>query len=236
MSMREAIVLAGGLGTRLRSAVPDLPKCMAPVNGRPFLSYLLDYFQSQGIRRYIFSVGYRHEVIVDFIRDQYKALDAVFSIEQEPLGTGGGIFLSMQQAREAQVLVLNGDTFFRVDVETLSAFHVEKEAECTLALKSMSGFDRYGVVETDDSGCIRDFLEKKPYKQGLINGGVYAIQRDRFLQRNYPAVFSFEMEYLEQVVTEGCLYGQVQEGYFIDIGIPEDYKKAQADFTRFDRL
>lgn len=234
--MREAIVLAGGLGTRLRSAVPDLPKCMAPVNGRPFLSYLIDYFQGQGINRYIFSVGYRHEVIVDYIRKEYPSLNASFSIEEQPLGTGGGIYLSLQQARQSQVLILNGDTLFKVDVDELLSFHLQHPAECSLALKPMTDFDRYGVVETDASGCVRQFLEKKPYQQGNINGGVYAINRERFLERAFPSVFSFEKEYLEKAVTENCLFGQVQKGYFIDIGIPEDYQKAQLDFARFEEL
>lgn len=236
MPVREAIVLAGGLGTRLRSAVPDLPKCMAPVNGRPFVDYLLQHFYTQGINRFLLSVGYKHEVIRSFFDNATLPFDIEYVVEEEPLGTGGGIRLAMTKARDAQVLVLNGDTFFKIDINRFSAFHVASNAECSLALKPMKNFSRYGVVEVDHSGCIQSFREKQPYNEGSINGGIYLLSRDRFLARNLPAKFSLESDYFEKAVHEHCLYAQAQDRYFIDIGIPDDYLKVQQDFLHFDQL
>ena len=229
----EAIVLAGGLGTRLRSAVPELPKCMAPVAGRPFLAYVIDYFQQHGITRFIFSVGYKHEIIEEFLRKEYVDLDYTCSVEHEPLGTGGAILKSCELVHERDILVLNGDTFFRIDTGRLAEFHEQHEAECTLCLKQMTNTDRYGVVRTDESGKITSFLEKKFYEVSVINGGVYALNVDLFLQETFPEKFSFEKDYFEKYYAEKRIYGQLHDGYFIDIGIPEDYARAQTDFNKY---
>ena len=234
--IRQAIILAGGLGTRLRSAVPDLPKCMAPVAGRPFLSYVIDYLQEQGIEKFIFALGYKSEDFEVFLRTKLPAdpakggeLRCQLSIEAEPLGTGGAIRLACQKATEGTVLVLNGDTFFGIHADELSAFHEQQKADCTLCLKPMENFDRYGVVELNSDGSIRHFREKQFYEAGLINGGVYALDRARFLSASLPEKFSFEKDYLEKQAPHGRLYGLVQNGYFIDIGIPEDYERAQKE-------
>src|SRR5215212_5391158 len=137
----EAIILAGGLGTRLRPTVPDVPKCMAPVAGRPFLAYIIDYFAKQGINRFIFSLGYKHEVIQDYLQAVYNKLDYTTFIEEQPLGTGGAIYAACSLAINRDILILNGDTIFEVDVEMLSSFHADKKAECTLALKVMHHTD-----------------------------------------------------------------------------------------------
>ena len=122
MHIREAIVLAGGLGTRLREAVPDLPKCMAPVNGKPFLHYLLTYFQQQGIERFLLSVGYKHELVSDYFASSSQDFNVSYIVENEPLGTGGGIELAMPAVKGKNVLVLNGDTFFKIDLNRFSNF------------------------------------------------------------------------------------------------------------------
>ena len=231
--MTEAIVLAGGLGTRLRSAVPELPKCMASVAGRPFIAYVIDYFQQQGVRRFIFSVGYKHEIIEEFLRKEYSDLQYTCSVEDAPLGTGGAILKSCTLATSSNVLVLNGDTFFRIDALRLSACHEQQEAECTLCLKKMENTDRYGVVQTDESGKITSFLEKKYYEVSVINGGVYALNLPLFMQETFPEKFSFEKDYFEKYYAEKKIYGQLHDGYFIDIGIPEDYARAQTDFKKF---
>lgn len=228
----EAIILAGGLGTRLREAVPDLPKCMAPVAGRPFLAFVIDHLRMQGIRRFIFSLGYEAGKIEEFLKRDYPTLDYETVIEEEPLGTGGGIGLAMQKAVSPDVLVANGDTLFRVPVEEISRLHDAKKAECTLALKPMHNFDRYGVVELDKGLRIVHFREKKFYQDGLINGGIYLLNRDQFLRRGLPQKFSFESEYLEKYFRDGSFFGSVHEGYFIDIGIPSDYLKAQEDLKK----
>jgi D-glycero-alpha-D-manno-heptose 1-phosphate guanylyltransferase len=227
--MIEAIVLAGGLGTRLREAVPDLPKCMAPVAGKPFLSYVIDALRMQGVEYFIFSLGYKAEVIEEYLKEHYPTLSYAVAIEEEPLGTGGAIQLAIQKAQTDNVLIANGDTLFRIQVKELFAIHHEKNAECTLALKPMQNFDRYGVVEVDDSNRIISFKEKQHYTQGLINGGIYLVNKTALLNRKLPLKFSFEKDYLEAFCKEGKFFGAIQEGYFIDIGIPEDYNKAQSD-------
>lgn len=233
--INEAIILAGGLGTRLRSHVPDVPKCMAPVAGKPFLSYVIDYYAGQGIASFVFALGYKSEMIIDYLAQEYPTLEKKYSIETELLGTGGAIKLACGQSTADNLLVLNGDTIFRVDVNRLAAFHLAKNADCTLSLKPMHNFDRYGVVVVDDAQRITRFNEKKFYASGLINGGVYALNRQRFLKEDLPQKFSFEKDYMEALFTSHEMYGQVQDEYFIDIGIPADYDQAQIDFRATDQ-
>lgn len=230
--IEEAIILAGGLGTRLREAVPDLPKCMAPVAGRPFLTYVVDALRMQGVRHFVFSLGYKAEVIEAYLKDHYPTLDYTTVVEREPLGTGGAIRLALESARTNDVLIANGDTLFKVDVPVLAAFHRSKHAACTLALKPMQHFERYGVVELDEEGRIISFKEKQYYEEGLINGGMYLLNKLRFLAREFPLKFSFEKDYLEAHYKQGNFYGLSQDHYFIDIGIPEDYHKAQEDLKQ----
>lgn len=229
--IKECIILAGGLGTRLRSAVPDLPKCMAPVAGKPFLSYVIDHFRQQGIEKFIFSLGYKHEVIQEFLDTAYAGCNKQYVIEQEPLGTGGAIQFACRQATEKQVLILNGDTMFSIQLPELTAFHQQHQSHCTLALKPMQHFDRYGVVELQENGAIKSFKEKQFYESGLINGGIYALQVEAFLQEGLPAKFSFEKDYLEKFYTVRPMFGVVQDAYFIDIGIPEDFEKANRELA-----
>lgn len=230
--IKEAIILAGGLGTRLREAVPQLPKCMAPVSGRPFIGYVIDYLRMQGIEHFIFSLGYKANSIQTYLHEAYATLSYKIVIEDEPLGTGGAIQLAISKAAADDVLVTNGDTLFKIAVDALYNFHIEKKSECTLALRPMEDFDRYGVVDTDEAGSITSFLEKKFYQNGLINGGVYIINKAGFLQRSLPVKFSFEKNYLEAFYEQGKFFGLPQTGYFIDIGIPNDFFKASKDLQR----
>lgn len=232
-TVTEAIILAGGFGTRLRSAVPDLPKCMAPVAGRPFISYLIDYYQKQGITRFIFSLGYLHQLIIDYIDRAYPTLEKLYSIEKEPLGTGGAIRLACQQTVTNNVLVLNGDTIFRINLAELEYKHLEKQAFCTICLKPMKKFDRYGMVELDKNDIVKEFHEKAFYEKGNINGGVYILDKKRFLRLSFPEKFSFEKDFLEKECGSSVLFGLVQTGYFIDIGIPEDFDRAQLELNDF---
>jgi D-glycero-alpha-D-manno-heptose 1-phosphate guanylyltransferase len=226
--IKETIILAGGLGTRLRSAVPDLPKCMAPVNGKPFLYYVITHLQKQGINKFIFSLGYKSEVIVAYL-NELSIINYQLSIEKEPLGTGGAIQFAASKATEKSVLILNGDTLFSINVETISALHELKDADCTLSLKPMQDFNRYGVVELNNDASVSSFKEKQYYKTGLINGGVYALNTESFLREGLPEKFSFEKDYLEQYYNKRKIYGIVQDEYFIDIGIPEDFERAQKE-------
>lgn len=230
--IKEAIILAGGLGTRLRSAVPDLPKCMAPVGGRPFIRYITDFYRRAGIERFIFALGYKSAAFDAFFEREFPHGGYAVSPEDSPLGTGGAIRQACTLASEETVLILNGDTFFRIDLEVLSAFHTAHDADCSLCLKPMRDFDRFGVVELDADLQVRKFREKQAYRSGLINGGVYALDREGFLDEELPEVFSFEKDYLEKKLETRRIFGFQQNGYFIDIGIPEDYARVQADINQ----
>lgn len=227
--IKEAIILAGGLGTRLRSAVPDLPKCMAPVAGRPFLFYVIRHLRMQGIEKIIFSLGYRHEIILEYLEQFFSTMNYDYVVEDEPLGTGRAIQLACKKAESQNVLVVNGDTLFDTDLQKASAFHTINKNECTLLLKPMQNFDRYGVVDINEAGRINQFHEKKHYDNGLINGGIYILDVQEFLALSFPEKFSFEKDYLEKYYNSHLICGQVQDEYFIDIGIPEDYRKANED-------
>jgi D-glycero-alpha-D-manno-heptose 1-phosphate guanylyltransferase len=228
-SMNGIIILAGGLGTRLRSVVVDLPKCMAPVNGKPFLGYVIDHFQHQGITDFIFSLGYMHEIIEAHLNNQYSTINIQYSIEEEPLGTGGAIKKACSLAKGKNIFITNGDTLFKADITSLQNFHERKNADCTLALKPMKNVDRYGVIELNEDDSIKNFHEKRFYEEGLINGGLYMLNVESFLKESFPERFSFETAYLEKFYTRHKMYGIVQDEYFIDIGIPEDYARASKE-------
>jgi D-glycero-alpha-D-manno-heptose 1-phosphate guanylyltransferase len=227
MQIKEAIILAGGLGTRLRESVPDLPKCLAPVAGRPFLFYVINHLRMQGIEKFIFSLGYRHELIESWLAEQFSRLNYEYAIEKEPLGTGGAIRLACEKAKDRHVLVANGDTLFDIDVAGFLSVHLATNAVCTLALKPMQNFDRYGAVEINAEQRVTGFHEKQFLSNGLINGGVYIIDKERFKRFSFPEKFSFEKDFLEKQLP--LLSGLAQDTYFIDIGIPGDYNKAQQD-------
>jgi D-glycero-alpha-D-manno-heptose 1-phosphate guanylyltransferase len=232
MKIKEAIILAGGFGTRLKPSVPDLPKAMAPVAGRPFVSYVIDSLRMQGVERFIFSLGYKADVIIKFLSEEYSTLDYVFVIEEDPLGTGGAIQLALSEADTNDVVIANGDTLFKINLPEIYSLHTSKEAEITIALKHLQDFHRYGVVKVDEENRIKSFHEKKLYKEGLINGGIYIVNKAKFLARKLPLKFSFEQDYLERSAEEGKFFGVPQTGYFIDIGIPEDFTKAQQDLAQ----
>jgi len=233
--IREAVILAGGLGTRLRSVVPDVPKCLAPVAGKPFLYYVIAHLRKEGIRNFIFSVGYKNEAIIAFVNRELLSLgrqgliNFQFSIEEQPLGTGGAIKLSGEKVSDHDIIVCNGDTLFKIDLQKLSNFHLQHNADCTLCLKPMHNFERYGVVQINDDGSIKSFKEKRFYQSGLINGGIYALNVKNFMKESLPETFSFEQHYLERYTGKRKLFGLVQDEYFIDIGIPEDYERAGRD-------
>ena len=231
--IKEAIILAGGLGTRLSDTVPGLPKSLAPVAGKPFLHYIMHYLHEQGIERFIFALGHKHEAIQQFLNEDFADIDIDYSIEEFPLGTGGAIKLACSKLLGEHAFVFNGDTMFKVDLERMSGFHDQKFAQCTLALKPMEKIDRYGVVEVNGDGVIIKFHEKRYYERGLINGGVYILGRSIFSKKKFPESFSFEKDYLEENINEGKIFGFVQDHYFIYIGIPEDYRRAQTEFLRF---
>ena len=217
----ETIVLAGGLGTRLRGVIGEIPKCMAPVAGKPFLQYQLEWLSRFNISHVVLSVGYLREQVIDFVNGREWPFKISYAVEREPLGTGGGIRLALQKCRGNKVYVLNGDTFYNVNLKALTF-----TAPVTLALKPMRDFDRYGAVDWDGD-LVNAFHEKKYCAEGLINGGVYAIDRSQLDMTLFPKSFSFERDVLEPLANYGLVAGEVQDGYFIDIGVPDDYARAQ---------
>ncbi len=227
----ECVILAGGLGTRLRSAVSDLPKCMAPVAGRPFLHYLFRYLEGQPVERVILSVGYMHEKVTGWAREGRWKFEVTSVIEEEPLGTGGAIRLALGAATREQVLILNGDTFFDVNLSRLRAEHRKSGAVLSMALKPMDRFDRYGNVTTDAGGRILAFHEKQFCEKGQINGGVYLMERNSGLFDGLPQKFSFETDVLQKRHGACHFHGMPFDGYFIDIGIPSDYRRADEEFA-----
>jgi D-glycero-alpha-D-manno-heptose 1-phosphate guanylyltransferase len=228
--LKECIILAGGLGTRLRSVVDDKPKVLAPVYGKPFLKYVIDYAHQQGCTRIVLSAGYLHEQIEEFVQEFFKDSEIVFAVEEKPLGTGGGIVNALHQCRSDEVLVLNGDTFFELDYSMFYHHHHHHEALFSIALKPMKNFERYGTVECDQHRCITAFKEKEFLQEGLINAGVYIINRNAFLSLNWPEKFSMEKDFMEKFIGKIKMCAFPYDEYFIDIGIPEDYAKAQEDF------
>ena len=226
----EVVILAGGLGTRLRSVVSRLPKCMAPVDGKPFLWYLLENLRRFEVSRVILSVGYLKEAVQDWVAVHASDYpwEFCFAVEETPLGTGGGIKLAASLARESEIIVLNGDTFFDVDLDALLQERRRYGMPVAMALKPMRDFDRYGTVELGGDGAILAFNEKKYCSGGLVNGGVYAIELNSGFFDALPDKFSFETGVLEPGCRQSLLCGLVQDGWFIDIGIPEDYARACA--------
>jgi D-glycero-alpha-D-manno-heptose 1-phosphate guanylyltransferase len=229
--LKEAIVLAGGFGTRLQSVVKDVPKPMASVAGKPFLHYVVQQLIAQGINRIIFSVGYLSESIIDYFEENKYEAEILFQIEKDQLGTGGAIKFSLEKSETENVLVLNGDTFFDIDFQLLFKFHQEKNAKATLALRAVDNVSRYGRVVIDETDTVDSFNEKSKEDagKGLINGGTYIINKD-FYSQIKATKFSIEKDFFEKFVSDSIFFGQKFDGYFIDIGIPEDYALANEDF------
>lgn len=221
--MREAIVLAGGFGTRLAHIVSDVPKPMAPVCGRPFLRFLLDNLQQKGIERVVLATGYKWECIENYFGEHYRGMKIIYSPEDTPLGTGGAVKKALSMCREDWVAVLNGDTYFPVDFSAMEK--AARPGSIVLAAKRMRNFDRYGTLEVSD-GYVASFREKAPCQDGLINGGVYLMERTA-LTAIPEEKFSFETAVLEPFAAQGRVLAVEDEGYFIDIGVPEDYALAQ---------
>lgn len=228
--MTSAIILAGGLGTRLRQAVPDLPKPMAPLDGRPFLGHQMDYWIGQGVRCFVLSVGYKHELIEKHFGASYRGAEVAYAVEAAPLGTGGGLLLAMSTIRAAGPwLVLNGDTFFDVSLAELRKFHEAKRAEITLSLFPVENNTRYTGVEIDSEQRITRLKSTSDGSRQLINGGVYLLAENALSGLPYRTgdKASFESDILEKALEAGKrLYGYSSNGKFIDIGVPEDYARA----------
>lgn len=229
--MKECIILAGGFGTRLQSVVKDVPKCMAEVAGEPFLYHLFNYADKEAFGHVILSLGYKADVVLEWLEGKTFPFQISYVIEDEPLGTGGAVKLAFGKVFGQSAYVINGDTFFDINTDTLSDFHTRKNASISLALKPMTDFDRYGSVELNENARITRFNEKQYRAEGLINGGVYLIDKAIFSSFDLPDKFSFEKDIMEAHLHDIAIYGQSFDNYFIDIGIPSDFEKANKDFN-----
>lgn len=227
--INTAVILAGGFGTRLQQVVSDLPKPMALVNNFPFLHYILKDLRDKKFTRVILAVGYKCESIMQYFGNSYLGVAIYYSIEADPLGTGGAIMQAVSNVTGI-VAIINGDTFFDVDFNRMFIGFNNNKADIAIALKPMKNFDRYGAVIIDNENRITGFEEKKYVVEGYINGGVYVMDASFFDTQNFDKKFSFEKEVLEKLVTKKHFEGVIFDSYFIDIGIPEDYYKAQSDF------
>jgi D-glycero-alpha-D-manno-heptose 1-phosphate guanylyltransferase len=225
----EAIILAGGMGTRLLPVVADVPKSMAPVAGKPFLHYLLNTLETAEFQHVILALGYKHEAIETWLNDYKTSLNITLLVEDTPLGTGGAVKAALSQAKQTSVFIFNGDSYLELDYQAMMQFHTKKKAVVTMALKQMFRFDRYGKVEIDPDSRIVRFGEKQYCEVGFINGGVYVMNRTAL--EKFPDKFSIEKDFFELEARAGKLAGFPTNGYFIDIGIPEDYRRAQNDFA-----
>lgn len=230
----DALILAGGLGTRLRGVVSDVAKPMAPVNGKPFLSYVLDWICDYKLNSLVITAGYKAESIIEHFGNCHRTTSVIYVVEKEPLGTGGAIINALGRLKGNNILVVNGDTWFPLNIDEFALFHLESGAQISVALKRMQEFDRYGTV-TMNGNEISAFSEKKYCADGLINGGIYMIRRDFLQSVGLTGKFSFEKDVLEKATGSGILMGKVFNEQFIDIGIPEDYKKA-GEIMNFDLL
>ena len=233
--IKEAIILAGGFGTRLKDVVKDLPKPLAPVNDRPFLDYILLRLASFGIKRVVLSVGYLSDKMKAHYGHHFGGMEIDYSVEEEPLGTGGGIRLALQKCQTYDVLVLNGDSFFDIDLVSFYNKHSDAVADASLALRRVDNAARYGTITLGEFDKIYSFKEKNGADNpGIINGGIYILCPDTFLSETPAGVnFSIEKDFFEKKLDKLNLYGFAYKDYFIDIGIPEDYKQAQHDFKSF---
>lgn len=222
----DVIILAGGLGTRLKSTLPDLPKALSPVNGRPFLDYLFDFIQESNVaNNVILAVGNMADQIIERYKNNHKYnFKILFSREEALLGTGGAIKRAMQDSTTDDIMVLNGDSYVDVCVKDVLAFHRAKNASMTIVVRKIANPGRYGLIEFDDNYRITSFNEKlTSTKEGHINAGIYLFKKEIFNEIEENRTISLEKELISSFINTRGVYGFVTHGKFIDIGIPETY-------------
>lgn len=226
------IILAGGLGTRLRSVLPDTPKCLAPINNKPFIAQLIVFLKKQGINKFIFSLGYKSELVINYLSDEFGDTNISFSIENEQLGTGGAIKLALSKVLSDDVLVINGDTFFNNDLDLFYRFHQNNNSKFSISLTKVENNHRFGSVVLNDENMVIGFSEKSKNASVLINAGQYIINREHFLKFKTEDKFSIELDFFQNSSINKIVYGFEFLSDFIDIGIPEDLIKAQSFFNK----
>jgi D-glycero-alpha-D-manno-heptose 1-phosphate guanylyltransferase len=226
----QAIILAGGKGMRLRAEVPDLPKPLAPVAGRPFLEHQMAYWVSQGVNRFILSVGYKAEIIIGSVGAQFCDAEVVYAVEDQPLGTGGALLHAREQLkRNEPFLVVNGDTFFDLPLSDLTRFHEEKTSDWTLGLFPTKDTQRYLGVTLDKDGRLISLVTRLVQNEVWANGGVYMISPGvlDLVAGRFKGEVSLEGQIIPALMElKSPIYGIRHSGRFIDIGIPDDYRRA----------
>lgn len=228
--MTEVLILAGGLGTRLRSIVDDRPKPMAEVAGRPFLEYLLMYSINQGASHFIISIGYKGASIKEFFGCSFMGKRITYVVEEQPLGTGGALLKSCKKLNTKEPFVLmNGDTYFEVNLKDMIHFHKKSDSELTMALFLATEPNRFGSVEVDEKAKLIGFNSSKAQINELANGGVYVVDPNLLNIKKYGVLpISFEEELLKRFLKQKKnMFGFKQSKRFIDIGLPKDYENAQ---------
>lgn len=221
----EAIVLAGGLGTRLREVVPDVPKPMAPVAGKPFLEILLRDLARKGFKRVVLSLGYKAETILAHFGERFSGMDIVYTVEDAPVGTGGAVRLGMSQCLGDHVFIFNGDTFLDLEADALERLWQQHRHPIIVA-REVPDTARYGRLLVE-SGRVKVFTEKGVGGPGLINAGCYVLGAGQLDAWPLSTPFSLEADYLASAVKTGPVEVFETRGLFIDIGVPEDYRRAQ---------
>lgn len=229
----EVLILAGGLGTRLKSVVSDKPKPLADVNGVPFLEHQIHMLRQQTQDNIILCLGYKSEIVIEYF-NHCNFAHILYSVEKCPLGTGGAIKNAAALIQDNDFLVINGDTYFELDLAAISKFHHQQQAAFTMLLNEVADTSRYGSVEMDVTQRICRFMEKGPTRiPGYINAGAYVINQKILTEIPDTGYYSIEKQLLPRLLAGGtAIYGYKYTGYFIDIGIPEDYYRFQADLLK----
>lgn len=230
----QAVVLAGGFGTRLRSRVADLPKAMAPVAGRPFLEYVLDRLVDSGVARIVLATGYLSETIESHFGGAYRGVPVGYSREDTPLGTGGAIAKALRALPAQTTVVLNGDTWLDVDLTAFHTWCLQQPGVPGLVLREVRDVSRFGAVALDGER-IDAFGEKQTSGRGFVNAGVYGLALSHFDGFGLPEVFSIETDFFQRCIGRRPLRGFPCRGEFIDIGVPDEFDRAQADLPRWQQ-
>ncbi len=223
--MMEAVVLAGGFGTRLRTVVPDVPKPMAPVAGKPFLEILLRGLSRQGVSRVILSLGHKAEMITGHFGAQFAGIELIYSVEAEPLGTGGAVRKALTFCQGDHALVMNGDTYLDIEIAALESAWQRMHQPLMVAQEAQDA-SRYGRLELEDGRVMR-FGEKAASEPGLINVGCYLFPKQILDDFPMGQPFSLETDFLSHAVSLMPFGAFITRGRFIDIGVPKDYIRAQ---------
>lgn len=230
----KAIILCGGLGTRLGSLTKDTPKPLLEVAGKPFIAHVLNRLRSEGIDGFVLAAGFQWAKLNHYIGDNWNGIPVHYSVETHPLGTGGAIKAAMVSASLSEALVFNGDTLFDIDIAPLLSFARDTGAQVCIALRKVSDCSRYGRVTIGANGKMLSFGEKGFIGAGLINGGIYYL-RSYCLDAFHEKAFSFESDFLSLPQPGIPIYGIPFDDYFIDIGIPSDLQRAELEFRAMER-